>query len=197
LSGQLGEADANAAQGDTEAHCYVEASVAYADGQGAVGVPICDKPLPLDLDDEVEEARGVLISYEDSRGRISTMKNMAWIVVLFLIATSASAADSLSDRMKPIHVIGFADESCGTWAESANNPAKREAFQFWVRGFATGYNYGNRDGQVPGDSFPNLATAALYIDKYCRDHPLSGLSGAAISLMDELRGLPSGVKSGQ
>jgi hypothetical protein len=42
--------------------------VAYADGQGAVGVTICDKPFPLDFDHEVEEAGVDLMGYAGSTG---------------------------------------------------------------------------------------------------------------------------------
>jgi len=43
--------------------------VAYTNGQGAVGVTICDKPLAFDFDDEVFEAGSDLIGYGYSKCR--------------------------------------------------------------------------------------------------------------------------------
>jgi len=122
------------------------------------------------------------------------MKRIASAVILCLIATAVSATENLSDRMKPFDEISFEDSSCGTWAESVNNHAQRSEFEFWVRGVATGINYADRDNQISLDSFPNQATLALYIDKYCRDHPLQSVGTAAFSLMDELRATGSTSK---
>jgi hypothetical protein len=56
--------------GDAQAFSNIESGMAYADGQGAIGVTICGEPFPLDFDYEVEEAGGDLIGYAGSYGGV-------------------------------------------------------------------------------------------------------------------------------
>lgn len=55
-----------------------------------------------------------------------------------------------------------------------------------MRGFVSGYNAGSNDRTVPLDAMPNQETLALYIDKHCRENPLSPFFGAAFTLVEEI-----------
>jgi hypothetical protein len=74
---------------DTETRGNVEAGVAHADSQGAVGVTICDKPSPLDFDHEVEEAGGDLIGYGSSN-RVGRAERFAIVYSALSISLSMS-----------------------------------------------------------------------------------------------------------
>jgi hypothetical protein len=102
-------------------------------------------------------------------------------IALAFIASSAVAKE-------PIVVVhGFADMSCGAWQGSAYNEAARAQYLAWFRGFVTGANWANPKHQVGLEAMPDNATLSLYIDKYCKDHPLSIFTAAAFDLVEELR----------
>jgi hypothetical protein len=86
-----------------------------------------------------------------------------------------------------VSVSGFSDMSCGAWSRSSSNEFARAQYLIWFRGFISGYNYGRPTGQVMPDQLPSNDTIELYVDKYCRDNPLSGFPGAAFRLVEELR----------
>lgn len=112
-------------------------------------------------------------------------KWMALIGVLFstlLVQASALAKDDVTV------VIGFDDMSCGAWSNSSKDPRVREVYLTWFRGFVTGYNFATPKRQVAPEAMPNQDTLALYVDKYCREHPLSIFGGAAFDLVKELTG---------
>ena len=63
----------------------------------------------------------------------------------------------------------------------------RAQYAYWFRGFVSGYNFGNPYNQVGLGRMPDLDTLALYIDKYCREKPLTPFTFAAFDLVRELR----------
>jgi hypothetical protein len=87
----------------------------------------------------------------------------------------------------PVVVSGFDDMSCGAWSSSASNPTARAQYLAWFRGFITGVNYSNPQLQIPLERLPSNETMTLYVDKYCRDNPLSIFPGAAFALVKDLR----------
>ena len=86
-----------------------------------------------------------------------------------------------------IAIHSFSDTSCGTWVSSAGNEVVRDQYLYWFRGFVSGYNYGNPQHQVALGRLPDPKTLALYVDKYCRHHPLAPFVSAAFDLVKELR----------
>ena len=57
------------------------------------------------------------------------------------------------------------------------------------RGFVTGHNSGRSDlEQQQIMKMPDDDTLSLFIDKYCRDHPLNPFTAAAFQLVKELGG---------
>jgi hypothetical protein len=86
-----------------------------------------------------------------------------------------------------ISVISFEDTSCGTWVRSASQRELRQVYLYWFRGFLSGYNYGAPTKQVPLAASPDDATLTLFVDKFCREHPLNPFVSAAFDLVKELR----------
>lgn len=87
----------------------------------------------------------------------------------------------------PIATRGFADMSCGAWAASSNDAATRSLYVTWILGFLSGVNFEDPHHQVGVGEMLSSDTLILYVNKYCRDHPLSTIDGAAFSLVRELR----------
>jgi len=82
---------------------------------------------------------------------------------------------------------GTEDASCSAWVKSADNKAIRSYYDFWVRGFVSGHNYGNPAHQVPDGALPPSDALHRYLDQYCRDNPALSFTGGAIRLVEELR----------
>jgi hypothetical protein len=104
------------------------------------------------------------------------------ILVAFLVSVmnGPTAAEE-----RPFALFSFADTSCGTWNASATRP-ERQMYLYWFRGFVSGYNFANK-GPIPLEAMPNNETLVLYVDKYCREHPLQPFVHAAFDLVTDLR----------
>jgi hypothetical protein len=113
-------------------------------------------------------------------------KTTALAVVLSSISWSTRAQD------KPLVMFSYADTSCGAWSRSAGSAAGRAQYVSWFRGFVSGHNFGNPENQVQLGQMPDEETLYLYVDKYCRENPLSPFVSAAYKLVEELRPLSSG-----
>ena len=70
--------------------------------------------------------------------------------------------------------------------KSADNKAIRSYYDFWVRGFVSGYNYGNPAQQVKDGALPPSDALHQYLDQYCRDNPSLSFTGGAIRLVEDL-----------
>lgn len=130
------------------------------------------------------------------------MKTAQWIGACVLSAVLglglAQAQDGASTQRSvpqgrpvaqniPINVRGFADMSCGAWASSSASPDVRASYVAWIVGFLSGFNFGNPHHQVGVGKQLSSETLALYVDKYCRDHPLGNIDGATFTLVKDLQ----------
>lgn len=106
---------------------------------------------------------------------------------LFLLFCSSLLASSASVRADPVNVQGFEDMSCGAWVSSTSSPEARAQYLAWFRGFVTGVNFADSKHQISVAQMPSNDTVSLYVDKYCRENPLSIFPGAAFKLVRELR----------
>ena len=113
--------------------------------------------------------------------RLNIMKKILLSLLLVLFGSAAHA----TDNSVPIRTLAFDDNSCGAWIKSASVLWQRQTFMFWFRGFASGYNYALPNKQI--SNMPNNETLALYIDKFCRENPLSPFTGAAFNLIGDLK----------
>lgn len=104
-----------------------------------------------------------------------------------VVATNLALLPMLGNAQgQPVAVFSIRDTSCGSWIESSREAELRELYLFWMRGFVSGYNAGSNDRTVPLEAMPNQETLALYIDKHCRENPLSPFFGAAFTLVKEI-----------
>ena len=100
------------------------------------------------------------------------MKKIAIGVVLFL-----SSALSFGQT-------NFGDYDCGQWF------VKREPAKGWLLGFLSGINYIITDRAAKYDPLSKLNSAEqafLWVDNYCKAHPLEKLSDAGLALYLELQ----------
>jgi len=85
-----------------------------------------------------------------------------------------------------INIFWGEDASCNAWLKSADNKVIRAYYDFWVRGFVSGHNYGNPALQVKDGALPESDALYKYLDEYCRANPTLSFTGGAIRLVDEL-----------
>ena len=106
-----------------------------------------------------------------------------------LLAISLPVLAATPGQRVQINIFwGNEDASCNAWMKSAGNEAVRAYYDFWVRGFVSGHNYGNPALQVGDGALPDSAALYRYLDEYCRENPTLSFTGGAIRLVDELRG---------
>jgi len=86
-----------------------------------------------------------------------------------------------------VNVFWGEDDSCSAWMKSAGNKAVRAYYDFWMRGFVSGYNFGNPARQIKVGAFPGSNDLYQYLDRYCRDNPKLSFVGGAIELVAQLR----------
>jgi hypothetical protein len=115
---------------------------------------------------------------------MNIIKSALIIVGVLLPVTSGSQPS--------VQLYHFEDSSCGAWIKSSGegNEARstRQIYEFWFNGFVSGYNFGNPENQVR--RMPTPETLFLYIDKFCRENPLSVFTAAAFRLVEETREKP-------
>ncbi len=114
------------------------------------------------------------------------MKSSLGAAVLFVLSLPALGA-APGQRVQINIFWGNEDASCTAWVKSADNKAIRAYYDFWVRGFVSGYNYGNPAQQVQDGALPPSEALHQYLDQYCRDNPALSFTGGAIRLVEELR----------
>ncbi len=107
------------------------------------------------------------------------------LIVVIGIFPAISAAGE-NDRSEIIVFPSFTDISCGAWARSQKDEPTRQVYLYWFRGFVSGFNYGSETKTVPLNATPDPDTLSLYVDKYCREHPLLPFISAAVELVNEI-----------
>jgi|SRR6266540_584396 len=93
---------------------------------------------------------------------------------------------SLPSYSQEVAVHAFEDMSCGAWSKSGQEPYVRAQYLWWIRGFVSGYNFGDPTNQIAVGRMPSNETVALYVDKFCREKPLNLFVDAAFDLVKEL-----------
>lgn len=77
---------------------------------------------------------------------------------------------------------------CGTWLDK--NPILRNAAEDWLGGYMTGLNamWDIKNGK-PADPLKQLGSAKqahLWMDNYCKEHPLQDVADGGLELLHEL-----------
>lgn len=108
------------------------------------------------------------------------MKKVATILACVTIAMAMS-----SHADDTIWIAGIGNSSCGSWVElRASNQADQQAAQ-WIFGFVSGHNIYSGAAQIRA---PDAPSSLAFIDKYCRDNPLSTAVVGGIELVKALGG---------
>lgn len=111
------------------------------------------------------------------------MKTIYAMTALISLALPAIAAEPA----QPINIIFSADNAtCAAWMKSAGNKLVRAQYEFWARGFTSGYNYANPARQVAVGAFPGGEDLYRYFDQFCKDNPQQTFVGGAIQLIEQL-----------
>ena len=103
------------------------------------------------------------------------------------ILLAAIAASPCHAQTPQVNVFGFEDSTCTAWLKTSANKAIRLQYEFWIRGFVSGHNYGDQSRQVAVGGFPGGETLYQFLDQYCKDNPKASFIGGAISLVEQLR----------
>lgn len=100
------------------------------------------------------------------------------------VGQSAVANESVGRGM------GVTDDSCGNWIADRAKAARGESrvgealALSWVLGYMSGMNMNDGRKMV---NLPNADTVRAYLDKACREDPLTPLVFQVMKLMDEAR----------
>lgn len=86
-----------------------------------------------------------------------------------------------------VTIFSLTDSSCTAWAKSSGNKLIRAQYELWMRGFASGQNFGNPKLQVPAGKFPASDVLYQYLDQYCSENPNSSFIAGTIHLVEQIR----------
>ena len=85
----------------------------------------------------------------------------------------------------PLNILGVDDLTCAGWSKSKENLDQRSIYVVWMRGFLTGYNYGEQGKQVSSIS---SGTIEQYTNRYCASNQTGQFSDAVFRLSDQFSG---------
>ena len=97
-------------------------------------------------------------------------------VWLTLLATAGAAAGAEN-------ILVFNTLSCGEWIQRASYPTGKMANEYWLAGFMSGHAIAAKVNALKDTDLPSMT---LWLDKHCRNDPLSNSVVAAKLLFLEL-----------
>jgi hypothetical protein len=84
-------------------------------------------------------------------------------------------------KQKPVLILGEGTETCGSWLQYRSRAPMSFVQEAWVRGFLTGMNAAQSEKNDVGKG-SDPAAENLWMDNYCRAHPLDTVYTAAVGL---------------
>lgn len=77
---------------------------------------------------------------------------------------------------------------CGSWVEYRRQPGSQDeqVMKLWLWGYVSGYALASPKGEQL--DLPSGSTISAWMDKYCRDEPLSTIVTGGAALVKELSG---------
>src|SRR3989304_8977514 len=96
-----------------------------------------------------------MAGFESAIGEPTMKALLGTAALLALLLPAATQAQS-----RQVNIFSFEDASCAAWMKSSGNKGLRAQYEFWVRGFVSGHNYGNPAQQVKVGALPG--SDALY-----------------------------------
>lgn len=115
---------------------------------------------------------------------IASIRTNRFALAAALFLGSQQWSPALAQR-NPGTVVGYELMSCGRFIEGKDHPAVQQSVSSFARGYMTGSNMMRKDGKEVKVELPN-STIVLYLEKYCRENPLSSASDGVIFLSIEL-----------
>jgi len=99
---------------------------------------------------------------------------------VLMLTAGAFFSASAAFAQQPVAIIWAGAETCGTWSTQR---VQRDAASAWVLGFLSGVSLAKDK-----DLLHSVDAGAVkgWMDKYCVEHPLDGLTQAAWTLAGEL-----------
>ena len=108
----------------------------------------------------------------------------------FAVALTAASFTCVEDvcAQRIASVAGAGGVQCGDYLghRKQSKPPLDALYQSWLNGYVSGFNQFSPNTQVA--KIPSPDTLLAYVDKYCRENPLSPVKYAADTLIMELGG---------
>ena len=94
-----------------------------------------------------------------------------------------SFANAGSQTLNTENIHLFSTLSCGEWVQRASYPTGKMTNEYWLAGFMSGQAVATKINALKDTDMPSMA---LWIEKHCKDDPLSNSVAAAKLLFAEL-----------
>lgn len=106
--------------------------------------------------------------------------------IVLLAAFALVAAGALAQRVGAIHGAGSTD--CGDYLEdrAKGNGGLDATYFSWALGYMSAYNIYSQYPQI--SPLPGSSTILAYLDKHCRDQPLTLVATGVIYMIGDLGG---------
>jgi hypothetical protein len=110
------------------------------------------------------------------------------VILVAVLVWFAQPTNAQNTREDPRGSIG--EHTCGTWHQvrqaaphQADLLVGQQVLESWVRGYISGLNMHAAAKNIFGKTNPLTGEQIyLWLDKYCRENPLSGISAGTIKL---------------
>jgi hypothetical protein len=121
----------------------------------------------------------------DALTGICDMKKMKFthlLLVLFVATLSSNTAWSQENRQ--FQIVGAGAVSCGRYLSLTTNQS--QLVELWTQGFLSGMNLYRHFGTQKAVLLPDAPSMKAYMDKFCRENPLSRYDEGAALMFIEL-----------
>jgi hypothetical protein len=110
-----------------------------------------------------------------------------WKVLIVAFVVCLLSFPSVAQRTETIAGLGTA--GCGEYLADRQVGAHSDGvYASWILGYISAYNLYSTSRPVAANAIPKTSTALAYLDKYCRDNPLSLVVAGAGCLIGDLGG---------
>lgn len=115
--------------------------------------------------------------------------------LILLVLSTASSICAYASEPNYVPVIGTGQFSCGKFIEyrDQGNSSQIELVVQWTWGFLTAYNFKSNFGpSIKKSQFvvhpPDSPSVALYLETYCRKHPVNNVMDGVFNLINDTGG---------
>jgi hypothetical protein len=105
-----------------------------------------------------------------------------WFAIL-VVVLALSTTNARGGKLTALTYGG--GDSCGAWTEGREHDSQRsQLMKMWLLGFISGANINPERPEIFRDVDPPAIW--VWVDNYCRAHPLELVTEAAVALVEEL-----------